>query len=376
MSEPYNIEALIIRYLQQEIKEEELRELEAWLEASPDHKAYFFQVKHIVDLGHYPLLTDEMVKESSWQRMKERMERHRTFPIHNQGMTNGSAETVAGDKQAVLQKAAHGNRNERSLGRKTFFRYVAVLLCMVAVGWGVSEYRVHRFALSHRIVPSPAMNEIRVPEGGRANTLILSDGSKVILNASTTFKYPAAFDAAARREVYLEGEAYFEVSPNAHKPFVVKLKKQHITVLGTTFNIEAYANQPYSITTLLSGSIGLEAFNERGESANHLLLKPNQRACSDNRTGEISLMNIDASLASAWTHGEYKFKDEPLVSIIRKLEHTYGVRIFLENDSLQQIRYTGTFSYNQDILDVLHIINYEKQFVFKRTGKNIFISKR
>lgn len=375
MSEPYNIEALIIRYLQQEIAEEELRELEAWLEASPDHKAYFFQIKHVVDLGHYPLFTDEKLKEFSWQRMKKRMEREVASQL-NCTAAEGPAGIRALDESLVPEETTRGKSKNRSFGKRILLRYAAALLCMVAIGWGVSEYRLHRFALSHRMVPSPAMNEIRVPEGGRANTLILSDGSKVILNASTNFKYPASFDAVAKREVYLEGEAYFEVSHNENKPFVVKLKKQHITVLGTTFNIEAYADQPYSITTLLSGSIGLEAFNERGESANHLLLKPNQRAYSDNRTGEVSLMNIDASLARAWTHGEYKFKDEPLVSIIRKLEHTYGVCIFLESDSLQQIRYTGTFSYNQDIMDVLHIINYEKQFVFKRAGKNIFISKR
>lgn len=375
MSEPYNIEVLIVRYLELEITEDELRELEAWLEASPDHKAYFFQIKHIVDLGHYPLFTDEKIKESSWQQMKERMGHQAASPLNCMATENLSGIRAL-DESLVPEKTACGKSKKRSFGGRIFLRYAAVLLCMVAMGWGISEYRLHRFALSHRVPSAPAMNEIRVPEGGRANTLILSDGSKVILNASTTFKYPAAFDAVAKREVYLEGEAYFEVSHNENKPFVVKLKKQHITVLGTTFNIEAYADQPYSITTLLSGSIGLEAFNERGESANHLLLKPNQRAYSDNRTGEVSLMNIDASLASAWTHGEYKFKDEPLVSIIRKLEHTYGVCIFLENDSLQQIRYTGTFSYNQDILEVLHIINYEKQFVFKRAGKNIFISKR
>lgn len=380
MSEPYNIEALIVRYLQQEIEEEDLRELEAWLEASPDHKAYFFQIKHIVDLGHYPLLTEEKIKESSWQRMKERMERdvaaQLRLPATDLSEAPDEAESPLSDAQAIPENPVLCKPKTRSFFGRSLLRYAAVLLGMLAMSWGLSEYRLHRFGLSHRIAPAPALNEIRVPEGGRANTLILSDGSKVVLNASTTFKYPADFDAAARREVYLEGEAYFEVFHNEEKPFVVKLKKQHITVLGTTFNIEAYANQPYSITTLLSGSIGLEAFNERGESANRLLLKPNQRACSDNRTGEVSLMNIDASLASAWTHGEYKFKDEPLVSIIRKLEHTYGVRIFLENDSLKHIRYTGTFSYNQDILDVLHIINYEKQFVFKRAGKNIYISKR
>lgn len=381
MSESYYIETLIIRYLQQEIREEELRELETWLEASPDHKDTFFQLKQVADLAQYPLFIDEKVKDASWRRMEERIE-HRRLTQMNLPSAIGEAEATrlyeadVWKEKKVPVAAAQQGRKKLFVLWKQLIRYAAVCLVVWMIGVGLSEYRLHRFIRSDATSPAPILNEIRVPEGGKANTVILSDGSKIILNASTTFKYPATFEASGSREVYLEGEAYFEVYPDESKPFIVKLKKQYVTVLGTTFNIESYNDQPYSITTLLSGSIQLEAFNEQGESTGHLLLKPNQRALSDNRTGSVSLMNIDASLASAWTRGEYKFKDESLVSIIRKLELAYGVRIFLESDSLQQIRYTGTFSYDQDILDVLHIINYEKQFVFKRAGKNIFISKR
>lgn len=100
-------------------------------------------------------------------------------------------------------------------------------------------------------------NEIHVRKGGRANTVFLSDGSKVILNAATTFRYPTSFNGK-NRQVYLDGEAYFEVSKDVEKPFVVKLKKQEITVLGTTFNVQAYAHEPYSEVTLLTGQILLK----------------------------------------------------------------------------------------------------------------------
>ena len=131
-------------------------------------------------------------------------------------------------------------------------------------------------------------NEIHVRKGGRANTVFLSDGSKVILNAATTFRYPTSFNGK-NRQVYLDGEAYFEVSKDVEKPFVVKLKKQEITVLGTTFNVQAYAHEPYSEVTLLTGQILLEAFNERGESMSRMYLKPDQKALSDNSTGSVSL---------------------------------------------------------------------------------------
>lgn len=356
MSETKHIEEWIVRYLQHEIGEDELRQLEAWLEEDPANKAYFFQLKRIDDLKRYPLFADEKEKEAGWRRMTERLEQGRLVEI----------------KQPTRRFSI---RRTLAVGWQSVGRYVAVACVMVAIGWGISEYRVRKLTAMPGSSPVLALNEIRVPQGGRPNTLILSDGSKVILNASSVFKYPAAFDSDGR-EVYLEGEAYFEVMHDPQKPFVVKLRKQHITVLGTTFNIEAYNDRRYTLTTLLTGSIRLEAFNDEGEAMSQMLLSPNQQALSDNRTGSVSLRNLDASLTSAWTRNEYKFKNEPLELIFRKLERRYGVRIFLENDSLKQIRYTGTFSYDQDILDVLNIVNYEKQFVFKRTGKNIFISKR
>lgn len=356
MSETKHIEEWIVRYLQHEIGEDDLRQLEAWLEEDPANKAYFFQLKRIADLKRYPLFAGEEEREAGWRQLTKRME-----------------EGTRGESKRPSRRFSL--RRTLSAGWRSVGRYAAVVCVVVAIGWGISEYRVRQVTLAPASSPVVALNEIRVPQGGRANTLILSDGSKVILNASSVFRYPAAFDSG-RREVYLEGEAYFEVTHDSRKPFVVKLRKQHITVLGTTFNIEAYNDRPYTLTTLLTGSIRLEAFNEQGEAMSQMLLSPNQQALSDNRTGSVSLRNIDASLANAWTRNEYKFKNEPLESIFRKLERRYDVRIFLENDSLKQIRYTGTFSYEQDILDVLNIVNYEKQFVFKRAGKNIFISKR
>lgn len=204
------------------------------------------------------------------------------------------------------------------------------------------------------------------------NTVILSDGTKVVLNAATTFKYPTSFNGK-NRQVYLDGEAYFEVTKNEEKPFVVKLNKQDITVLGTTFNVQAYENESYSVVTLLSGRIMLEAFNEFSESTGRMFMKPNQCALADNESGSISLSEVNASLTNAWINGEYKFKDEPLSSIVKRLENYYDVRIHLDDPRLEQIRYTGTFSLDQDILDVFRIIDYEKQFVFKRIKKDIFI---
>lgn len=349
MVEKYNIEELIIRFLQQDINEEELRFLELWLEEDESHKAYFFELKSISDSYRHSFFSREDVIEKSWQRMYTRME-------------NRDEKESPHDKPRV-----------RGL-LLSWVKYAAIAILAVGFGWSASVF-YGNVETSYLAEENEVYNEVHVQKGGRANTVILSDGTKVILNAATTLRYPPRFNGE-NRQVYLEGEAYFEVTENEEKPFIVKLAKQDITVLGTTFNVQAYENDPYSVVTLLSGRVMLEAFNKFGESTGRMFMKPNQRALSDNKSGSVSLSDVNASLANTWINGEYKFKDESLSSIIKRLENYYNVQIHLDDPNLEQIRYTGTFSLDQDILDVFRIIDYEKQFAFKRVKKDIFITSK
>ena len=324
MSEKYNIEELIIRFLQQDINEEELRYLESWLEEDAEHKSYFFGLKGISDSSRRSFFSKEEVNEASWQKMLARIDKHQ-------------------EKDFSL-----GKSRTRDLWI-SYVKYAAIMIFAIGAGWGIHEFqgKIQQADLEAKDV---VYNEIHVQKGGRANTVLLSDGSKVILNAATTFRYPTSFNGKNR-------QVYFEVSKNSEKPFVVKLKKQEITVLGTTFNIQAYGHESYSEVTLLTGRILLEAFNERGESMSRMYLKPDQKALSDNSTGSVSLQEVNASLSNAWINGEYKFKDEPLASIVKRLENYYNVKIHLDDKRLEKIRYTGTFSLDQDILDVFRIID-------------------
>jgi ferric-dicitrate binding protein FerR (iron transport regulator) len=214
-----------------------------------------------------------------------------------------------------------------------------------------------------------------VPKGGKPNTVYLSDGSVVRLNAATTLRYPSGFDGD-RREIYLDGEAYFEVAKNEAKPFVVRLKQQDITVLGTSFNVEARHSESYTIVTLQEGSVSLAFMNGNGLKIKDVALKTGQKAHFDRTTGKIFVAQVDASLSNTWLEGEYKFKDEPLVLIFKRLENYYDVNIHLDGEQLKNIRYTGTFSLRQDIRDVLRIINHERQFRFRQNGSEIYIKSK
>ena len=349
MSEKYNIEELIIRFLQQDINEEELHYLESWLEEDAEHKSYFFGLKSISDSSRRSFFSKEEVNEASWQRMLARIEKHQ--------------------EEESLDKSKSRTRDLWSL----CIKYAAIIILALGTGWGIHEFQ--REIQLDEAEMEIVYNEIHVPKGGRANTILLSDGSKVVLNVATTFRYPTCFNDE-NRQVHLDGEAYFEVAKNTERPFVVKLGKQDITVLGTTFNVQAYSSDSISEVTVLSGRIQLNAFNEQGAAMSCMYLKPNQKAISDNATGSVSLQETNASLSNAWINGEYKFKDEPFASIIKRLENYYNVKIHLEDKRLEQIRYTGTFSLNQDILDVFQIIDYEKKLTFTQVKKDIFITRK
>lgn len=348
MSEKYNIEELIIRFLQQDINEEELHYLESWLEEDVEHKSYFFELKSISDSSRRSFFSKEEVNEASWQKMFARINKYQ-------------------EKDPSL-----GKSRVRNLWN-IYMKYVAVAILAIGLGWGIHEFSDRKYSCLAE--EKTVYNEVCVPKGGRANTVILSDGTKVVLNAATTLKYPASFNGE-KRQVYLNGEAYFEVTKNETKPFVVKLNKQHITVLGTIFNVEAYEDESYTAVTLLSGQVMLEAFNEFNESTECVLMKPNQYALTDNKSGSVSLSEVNTFLENAWMNGEYKFKDAPLSSIIKRLENYYNVRIHLDDPHLYKIRYTGTFSLDQDILDVFRIIDYERQLTLKRVKNDIFITSK
>lgn len=347
MMDNNHIEHLIARYLLEEITAEELMELEQWIRESPENKAYFFQLKKVSDLSRNASLSQKEIGDS-WLRMRTR----------------------AGYDAEQLSFPSSVNKRRKLL--LLWSKYAAVILLVFGVSWGIFQYSANDPA-QNSMIAQLHYNEIIVEKGGRGNTLILSDGTKVTLNTATSFRYPTNFSDSTRT-VYLDGEAMFEVVQNEEKPFIVRLKNQDITVLGTTFNIEAYGDEIHSTVTLLSGSILLD-IRKDGQVFNTLTLKPSQQAITNNLTGDVSLIDINTSITEAWTKGEYKFKDETLLSITKRLEKYYDVQIRLENTEMGQELYTGTLRLDLNIEEVLKIIDYKKQFNFKWNDKDIFISR-
>lgn len=185
--------------------------------------------------------------------------------------------------------------------------------------------------------PDIPINSLFVPVGGLYK-LVLSDGSKVWLNSSSSLKYPVSF-SSEQRVVELSGEAYFEVKEST-KDFVVKTKTRDVLVLGTSFNVSTYNDDPFFAATLNTGKIKL--IDQQHEN---IFLIPGQQAIIDRK--DLSMVNIesvDPNVHSAWKDGTFFFENESLEKILHKVGRWYNFETNFTDPKLMHVTFTGLVS--------------------------------
>ena len=181
---------------------------------------------------------------------------------------------------------------------------------------------------------SNTIREIYTKPGTRTQIDLL-DGTRVWLNDGTTFRYPERF-TGSRREVYVDGEAYFEVKSNPDNPFVVNNPMMNTVVTGTHFNLNAYSADSYFEATLIEGKIHLENENKK------LVMKPGEQVQFDSKLENIVQKTVDPKDAAGWVDGKLIFKDEKLGTAIKKLARWYNVEIILTDPEINNYLMTAT----------------------------------
>ena len=210
-------------------------------------------------------------------------------------------------------------------------------------------------------------NTMRIPVGGFYQ-LALSDGSKVWLNSMTEFRFPVAF-TGEERKVYLTGEAYFEVAPNSKHPFTVVTEEgMEVKVYGTEFNMNTYQHGVVQ-TVLVSGKVGIRV-NATGKE---VMLAPRQMAEYSEKTGMVRVEDTDPYRYIAWKDGEFVFERETIEEIMERLGRWYDVKVFYENESLKQKRFTGVISRYEDIEQVLRLIEGPATLRFEVKGNVVTV---
>ena len=199
-----------------------------------------------------------------------------------------------------------------------------------------------------------------VPAGQHTN-LILADNTNVWLNANTTFKYPSAF-SKKDRTVYLEGEAYFEVSKNRGKPIIVKTEGGDIKVTGTSFNVKARSKNKIFETSLFEGGIDIYDNSQKIVS-----LKPNQKIFIEN--GQSVVSQITDYSEYLWKKGLIAFNNKSLIDILETLATYFDVQIRVEAQSLSKHTYTGKFRQSDGIDYALRVLQKSICFQYERDEK-------
>ena len=207
---------------------------------------------------------------------------------------------------------------------------------------------------------------LRTPVG-RQFQIILEDSTKVVLNASSSLRYPLVFPTS-KRQVSLEGEGFFEVTKNNSKPFYVNTALQEIKVLGTSFGVNAYPDEAFVKTTLRSGIVRVKS-NHSGRSS-HFLTPGEQSVLLEN--GLISKEKVDVFSELSWVDGNFSFHSEDIHAVMRKLQRWYNIDVQYEAMSNTE-KYNGVIARFEDVAKVLAILEKTNSVHFKIDGRRITV---
>ncbi len=220
-------------------------------------------------------------------------------------------------------------------------------------------------------VPVTAMNRIYVPFG-RQFSLVLSDGTRVAMNSGSSLRYPVRFAPFGKRQVFLEGEAYFEVTKDEKRPFVVNTDVFGVEVLGTQFDISSYPMDRRAHVVLVKGSVGLFKEGTDMDPKTNIVLEPGQKGEWDKEETGFDVSRVNTYQYVAWRQGELVFRDCPFDRMITILGRHYNVRMVNKNETLDTVIINASFR-KEALEDVLGYLNDILGISYRISGNTIII---
>ena len=210
-------------------------------------------------------------------------------------------------------------------------------------------------------------NRLITPKGGEY-TIMMADGTKVWVNAATEIRYPVKFVGQERR-VRLEGEAYFEVTEDADRPFIVEANGLEVKVYGTQFNVNTRRDDQIQ-TTLVEGSVSV-----RPKGLEEVMLKPNQQVVFIKLTVRVTVRDVDVLSYVAWQRGNYYFENKSIGEILDELSLWYDIQVFFMNNEVRNERFSGYLPRYEEIDRLLSLIEKTSHVQFEIKGRVIIVRK-
>ncbi|HEX7367217.1 MAG TPA: FecR domain-containing protein [Pelobium sp.] len=247
--------------------------------------------------------------------------------------------------------------SKKSAGKRNFFLACLAFLLFACAGFWFSAKPVKK--LTEVITKTNPF--------AQRSIIVLGDGTKVTLNANSTISFPKEF-AKDKRVVNLNGEAFFEVTKNKHRPFLVKTGSLTTKVLGTKFNVNTHLQNSAIQIALLEGKVSLSTDDKAGE----ILLKPLETVVFEAQEGRFSKSAFSSRELTAWKDGMLIFKNASFDDVAKKIYNFYGINL-INNNKSNKWSYTGEF-YNRDYLTVIKSICYTKHLKYRQTKDTITIN--
>jgi transmembrane sensor len=289
---------LILRYLKNEASQQERGILEKWLQENKANKALFEQVKNTWDSSGALEQNLTIDKPKAWQSIRQK---------------------IASEDKIT---ASPGAKNKSYLSW-----YAGMAACIAMAVFAIYLFRSS--SLETETLTVKAVEENR--------TVVLPDCTQVVLNKNSTLMYPKEFDANSRK-ISFTGEAFFNVTKNAEKPFIIENENFEVTVLGTSFNISAYEKSQNSIITVVTGKVALKS--KAGES---IILVKDERGIIDLANKLMTKQkNSDLNFLS-WKTKKLEFKDAGFQEVCNKLEDYFAIKIEVKNQEILKCKFTGLF---------------------------------
>lgn len=367
---------LIYKYLNNEATDEEVAQVFNWIESSQANKNTFIALKKEWIMNSYANTSNEVV----WGKFrKNHLKPSKKYPFKIWKYAAvlivliGLAKTVSvltSSKNIPLENVVLELNN----GEVDFIKDKEDKTFVDSKGQVIAEQHDNEIIYHPTETPTKEItyHTITIPYG-KTFKITLSDGTIAHLNAGTTFKYPEQFISENPRNVYLTGEAFFEVTKDEKHPFIVHSNQVNVEVLGTKFNLSSYEDDATTHCELVEGSVRL---SESANPNNNELLTPNNKSTWNNSTKKFETENIDIKLYTAWVYGELMFQNQPFQNIIKRLERSYDVSIENNYPYLATQQFTGTIKISEfDVESILDLFTLDTPFEFEIDQNNIEITK-
>ena len=384
----YKISRIIAKKLMGVILPEDEEKLNAWLEEDARNKDLYRRILEVENFSTRDMYAKRLDVEHTWDALKEQLagqrKRRSLFSSWQIGVA-ASVILLVGiglywgfnkkPKVKQVEVAAHvemggakailvTSRGDEIVLQDSSVQLITLGGGMVAKNDGVQvSYKENEGAGKEDVLE---YNTIRVPRGGEYK-LFLSDNTEVFLNSDSEIRFPVKF-GKGKRDVFLRGEAFFVVTKDASRPFVVNANdKMSVEVLGTQFNLQAYPDDAFVETTLNEGAV--RVFNGK----QGVRLRPDEQAVYDE--GKFTVRKVDASSYSAWKEGRFMLLNHSLENIMTRLARWYNIDIFWENPEVKEYHFSGELARYEDFTEILRMLELATRVHFEVKDRTVFVRK-